>query len=43
MTIGPFPATRFRRSAGETLVRRLVQENALGVDDLIWPVFIRDG
>ena len=43
MTIGPFPATRFRRTKVSPALRRLVQENALGVDDLIWPVFIRDG
>ena len=43
MAIGPFPATRFRRTKSSDALRRLVRENALSVDDLIWPVFIRDG
>ncbi|MCM2562235.1 porphobilinogen synthase [Lutimaribacter sp. EGI FJ00015] len=39
----PFPATRFRRTRQSAQVRALVQENALTVGDLIWPVFLRDG
>jgi porphobilinogen synthase len=38
-----FPATRFRRLRTTPALRALSQENALGVNDLIWPVFIRDG
>ncbi len=39
----PFPATRFRRLRRSDAMRRLAQENALSVNDLIWPVFVRDG
>jgi porphobilinogen synthase len=39
----PFPATRFRRLRRSDALRRLAQENALSVNDLIWPVFVRDG
>ncbi len=43
MTQGAFPATRLRRNRIDSATRRLVAENRLSVDDLIWPVFIRDG
>lgn len=43
MTTGSYPATRFRRTKRFDAIRRLVRENTLSVDDLIWPVFIRDG
>jgi porphobilinogen synthase len=43
MTIGPYPLTRFRRTKATDARRRLVRENSLSVDDLIWPIFIRDG
>ncbi len=43
MTIGSYPATRFRRTKVSDARRRLVRENTLGVDDLIWPIFLRDG
>ena len=43
MTIGPFPATRFRRTKSSDALRRLVRQTTLGVDDLIWPVFVQDG
>ncbi|MBT8425496.1 MAG: porphobilinogen synthase, partial [Silicimonas sp.] len=43
MAIGPYPATRFRRTKQGDALRRLVLETSLGVDDLIWPVFLRDG
>jgi porphobilinogen synthase len=43
MTLGPYPATRFRRTKTTDARRRLVRENSLSVDDLIWPIFIRDG
>ncbi len=38
-----FPATRLRRPRQAAWSRRLVCENALSVDDLIWPIFIIDG
>lgn len=42
-TQAPFPATRFRRTRQSPAIRSLVSENTLGVGDLIWPVFVRDG
>lgn len=39
---GPFPQTRLRRSRRHAWSRRLVRENHLSVDDLIWPIFVRD-
>ena len=42
-TFAPFPATRFRRTRASAALRDLVQENRLGVKDLIWPVFVREG
>ncbi len=38
-----FPATRFRRTRQSPAIRALTQENTLSVDNLIWPVFVRDG
>lgn len=38
-----FPATRMRRNRQFDWSRRLVRENALSVNDLIWPVFVVDG
>jgi len=43
MTTGSFPATRFRRTKRTDALRRLVRETSLSVDDLIWPIFIREG
>jgi porphobilinogen synthase len=43
MTIGRFPGTRLRRNRHDAWTRRLVAENTLTVDDLIWPVFIIEG
>ncbi len=40
---GRFPATRLRRNRHDTWTRRLVAENALSVDDLIWPIFLIEG
>jgi porphobilinogen synthase len=34
---------RMRRNRRTDWSRRLVRENTLGVDDLIWPVFVTDG
>ena len=39
----PFPTTRFRRMRSKPALRRLMKENTLTVDDLIWPVFVMDG
>ena len=39
----PYPATRFRRLRRTDALRRLVEEVQLSVNDLIWPLFIRDG
>jgi len=38
-----FPTARLRRTRQSSAVRGLVRENTLCVDDLIWPVFVRDG
>ena len=38
-----FPQTRLRRNRHDSWTRRLVAENRLSVDDLIWPIFLRDG
>ena len=38
-----FPAIRPRRNRGTAWTRRLVAENRLSVDDLIWPIFVMDG
>jgi porphobilinogen synthase len=38
-----FPAARPRRLRRTDALRRLVRQNTLTVDDLIWPVFVRDG
>ncbi len=42
-TIGSYPTTRLRRNRKKDWSRRLVQENNLSTNDLIWPIFIRDG
>jgi porphobilinogen synthase len=39
----PSPITRFRRLRRTPALRALAQENTLSVNDLIWPVFVRDG
>ncbi len=41
--LGKFPATRMRRNRRHDWSRRLVAENHLRVDDLIWPVFVQEG
>lgn len=40
---GSFPETRLRRLRRHDWSRRLVRENSLSVDDLIWPLFIAQG
>jgi porphobilinogen synthase len=43
MSVGRFPATRMRRNRRDAWTRRLVAENTLSVDDLIWPIFVIEG
>jgi porphobilinogen synthase len=40
---GAFPAIRMRRNRVDAATRRLVAENRLSVDDLIWPIFVIEG
>ena len=40
---GAYPQTRLRRLRRHDWSRRLVRESTLTVDDLIWPLFIREG
>ena len=42
-TPGRYPTVRMRRNRSGDGVRRLVAENALSVDDLIWTMFVVDG
>ena len=39
----PHPVTRFRRMRSRPALRRLMRENTLTVNDLIWPVFVMEG
>ena len=41
--IGSYPKTRLRRNRKTEWSRRLVQESNLSANDLIWPIFIREG
>jgi len=41
--LGAFPQIRMRRNRSAAWVRRMVAENRLGTEDLIWPVFVQDG
>ncbi len=41
--IGSYPGTRLRRNRKKEWSRRLVQENTLSTNDLIWPIFICEG
>ena len=40
---GMYPAVRMRRNRKSPWSRRLVQENVLTTNDLIWPIFLIDG
>jgi len=40
---GSYPNTRLRRNRKTNWSRRLIEENSLSVNDLIWPIFIKDG
>ena len=42
-SIGSYPGTRLRRNRKKEWSRRLVQENTLSSNDLIWPIFICEG
>jgi porphobilinogen synthase len=41
--LGSFPTTRLRRNRADDFSRRLVSENVLTTNDLIWPIFVMDG
>ncbi|GAA0305000.1 porphobilinogen synthase [Psychrosphaera haliotis] len=41
--LGQFPNTRMRRMRSDDFSRRLMQENALTVNDLIYPMFVLEG
>ena len=41
--LAPYPASRPRRLRATPALRALAQETDLSVNDLIWPVFLRDG
>jgi porphobilinogen synthase len=41
--LGSFPRTRMRRNRRHDWSRRLVAENRLTADDLIWPLFVHEG
>ena len=43
VAIGSYPKVRMRRNRKTDWSRRLVSENNLSTDDLIWPIFIREG
>ncbi|MBP0492287.1 porphobilinogen synthase [Roseomonas indoligenes] len=43
MQHAPFPTGRPRRNRLDDSTRRLVAENRLSVDELIWPIFIMEG
>jgi len=42
-TPGGYPSVRMRRNRRDAWTRRLVAENTLSVDDLIWPIFVIEG
>jgi porphobilinogen synthase len=43
LTPGAFPATRMRRNRRSDFSRRLVRENVISANELIYPVFVLDG
>ncbi|MBF0247181.1 MAG: porphobilinogen synthase [Alphaproteobacteria bacterium] len=43
VAFGEFPLARMRRNRFDAWTRRMVCENRLSVDDLIWPLFVVDG
>ena len=40
---GKFPTTRLRRVRNTAWIRKIVRQNELSVNDLILPIFIREG
>ena len=40
---GSFPTTRLRRNRMKEFSRRMISENELTVNDLIWPLFVCEG
>ena len=42
-SFGQFPARRLRRMRADDFSRRLMAENQLTVNDLIYPVFVLEG
>lgn len=43
LEVGTYPLTRMRRLRSSDFARRLVRENVLQVDDLIYPMFVTEG
>ncbi|MBP0463161.1 porphobilinogen synthase [Roseomonas sp. PWR1] len=41
--LGAYPTVRPRRNRRDAWTRRLVAENSLSTDDLIWPIFVIEG
>ncbi len=41
--LGAYPTLRMRRNRRDAWTRRLVAENSLSTDDLIWPIFVIEG
>jgi len=41
--MGQFPTTRLRRLRMKEFSRRMISENNLSVNDLIWPLFVCEG
>ena len=41
--VGKFPNVRLRRVRNSDWIRRLVSENNLSINDLILPIFVREG
>ncbi len=41
--VGKFPNIRLRRVRNSAWIRRLISENNLSINDLILPIFVRDG
>ena len=41
--MGKYPSTRLRRVRNSKWIRQIISENNLSVNDLIFPIFIRDG
>ncbi|WP_235200627.1 porphobilinogen synthase [Pseudomonas monteilii] len=42
-SLGSYPAVRLRRNRADDWTRRLVAENTLSANDLIWPIFLKEG